>query len=153
MFFKYAFLYLQECADKIGEGEKKLKATKDLCEKTTKNSSQRGREVLRRDIDHLQSEWEDYLARIQQTEEDLQTALVQWGDFESKFAVCSSWLKDMEQQVKNYELKSSLKEKQAQVERFKVKRYITTLTCRTFNFSCLCSSHKSIYKENLKESP
>ncbi|CAC5416628.1 SYNE1 [Mytilus coruscus] len=113
---------LKECAEKVGDREKKLKATKELCEKTTKNSSQHVHEVLRRDIDHLQSEWEDYLARIQQTEEDLQTAMVQWEDFESKFSVCSSWLKDMEQQVKNYELKSTLKEKQTQVERFKKQR-------------------------------
>ncbi|KAJ8309205.1 hypothetical protein KUTeg_014079 [Tegillarca granosa] len=111
---------LKEYAQKVGDGEKKLKLTKDLCEKTARNSSQGGREVLKREIDHLQSEWEDYLARIQQAEEDLETALLQWGDFETKFESCAAWLKDMEQQVKNYELKSTLKDKLAQVEKFRL---------------------------------
>jgi len=46
--------------------------------------------------------------------------MLQWGDFETKFDTCSQWLKNMEQQVKNYELKSTLPEKKAQVEKFKV---------------------------------
>ena len=55
-----------------------------------------------------------------QAEEDLEHAMLQWGDFESKFDVCSQWLKHMEQQVKNYELKSTLEDKKTQVEKFKV---------------------------------
>ena len=55
-----------------------------------------------------------------QAEEDLEHALLQWGDFETKFDSCSHWLKDMEQQVKNHELKSTLPEKKTQVEKFKV---------------------------------
>ena len=55
-----------------------------------------------------------------QAEEDLEHAQLQWGDFETKFDACSHWLKNMEQQVKNYELRSTLPEKKAQVEKFKV---------------------------------
>lgn len=80
-----------------------------------------GCEVLRREMDHLTSEWQDYNSRIQQAEEDLEHALLQWGDFETKFDACSKWLKNMEQQVKNYELKSTLPEKKTQVEKFKVR--------------------------------
>ena len=74
-------------------------------------------------MDHLQSEWQDYISRIEQAEEDLERAQLQWGDFETKFDACSQWLKNMEQQVKNYELKSTLPEKKTQVEKFKVRKY------------------------------
>ncbi|KAK3090120.1 hypothetical protein FSP39_009339 [Pinctada imbricata] len=113
---------LKEYAERVGDGEKKLKNTKSLAEKTAKNSSQPGREVLKREMEHLSAEWEDYLNRIQQAEEDLGNALIQWGDFESKFGTCSAWLKEMEQKVKNYELKNTLKEKLNQVEKFKRQR-------------------------------
>ena len=97
-----------------------MKLTKELSTKTSKNTSMPGCEVLRREMDHLQSEWQDYNSRIQQAGEDLEHALLQWGDFETKFDACSKWLKNMEQQVKNYELKSTLPEKKTQVDKFKV---------------------------------
>ena len=43
-----------------------------------------------------------------------------WGDFESKFEQSAEWLKNMEMKVKGHELKNTLKEKQAQVDKFKV---------------------------------
>lgn len=111
---------LKECQEKIPDGEKKLKKTRELASRTASNSSQNGQEVLKRECDHLESDWEDYLARISQAEEDIKTALVTWGDFETKFTSCSAWLKQMEEQVKNYELKNTLQEKQNQIEKFKV---------------------------------
>lgn len=114
------FKSLQEFSEKVDDGDHKLRATKELCEKTARKTSQPGREVLRREMDHLQGDWEDYIALMSQADEDLGNALVQWGEFEGKFGACNAWLKDIEQQVKNYELKSTLPEKQAQVDKFKV---------------------------------
>lgn len=113
--------WLKECQEKIPDGEKKLKKTKELASKTASNSSQNGQEALKRECDHLESDWQDYLARISQAEDDIKTALVTWGDFETKFTSCSAWLKQMEEQVKNYELKNTLQEKQNQIEKFKVR--------------------------------
>lgn len=115
---------MQEFASHTGDGEKKLKLAKELSDKTAKHTSMPGCEVLRREMDHLQSEWQDYNSRIQQAEEDLEHALLQWGDFETKFDACSKWLKNMETQVKNYELKSALPEKKTQVEKFKVRNQL-----------------------------
>ena len=101
-----------------------MRLTKELSDKTAKNTSMPGCEVLRREMDHMQSEWQDYISRIHQAEEDLEHAQLQWGDFETKFDACSQWLKNMEQQVKNYELKSTLPEKKTQVEKFKVRTLV-----------------------------
>ena len=60
---------------------------------------------------------------MSQAEQSLDQAMVQWADFETKFDTCADWLKEMEQKVKSYELKSTLKEKEAQVEKFKVKKH------------------------------
>jgi len=59
--------------------------------------------------------------------------MLQWGDFETKFDHCSHWLKNMEQQVKSYELKSTLQEKKNQVDKFKVSRSRSNIYCMLCN--------------------
>ena len=71
-------------------------------------------------MDHLQREWDDYRSQMISAEHALDQTMVQWGSFESKFEECAEWLKNMENSVKSHELKNTLKEKQAQVEKFKV---------------------------------
>lgn len=123
-----------------------MKKTRELANKTATYSSQSGCEVLKRECDHLESDWEDYLARISQAEEDVTTALVTWGDFETKFAACSTWLKDMEEQVKNYELKNTLQEKQNQIEKFKVGH---ALFCFVFFFFLNATESNNVRSEFL----
>ncbi|KAL5008450.1 hypothetical protein ScPMuIL_014031 [Solemya velum] len=113
---------LKEFAGYVEEGDKKMTLTKDLSDKCGTHTSVEGRDVMRREMDHLMTEWGDYLVRIEQADQDLKDALRQWGDFESKFDTCASWLKEIEQRVKSYDLKASLQEKQTQVDKFKKQR-------------------------------
>lgn len=62
----FSCFFLKEFASHVGDGEKKLQLTHEMCQKTSKNTSMPGCEVLRREMDHLQSEWQDYVARIRQ---------------------------------------------------------------------------------------
>lgn len=110
----------QEFSTGLAEGERKLKSVIDLAAKTAKNTSPQGQDVLRREVDHLQREWDDYRSQMISAEHALDQTMVQWGSFESKFEECAEWLKNMENSVKSHELKNTLKEKQAQVEKFKV---------------------------------
>lgn len=111
---------LQEFAGTVEDGDKKLTLTGELSDKCSKHTSMEGQDVMRREMDHLMTEWGDYLARIEQADQDLKDALRQWGDFESKSDMCASWLKEIEQRVKNYDLKATLQEKQSQMDKFKV---------------------------------
>ncbi|KAK6181528.1 hypothetical protein SNE40_009363 [Patella caerulea] len=113
---------LKEFLSSVPEGESKLRITLELSTITAEHTSSHGREILKRESEHLQREWQDYLNLMQVSETSLEQAMVQWGDFESKFENIASWLKNMEQQVKNYDLKSNAQEKQAQVEKFKKQR-------------------------------
>ena len=113
-------LHLQEFSAGLVEGERKLKAVVDSAAKTARNTSAQGQDVLRREVDHLQREWDDYRGHMVSAEHALDQTMVQWGSFESKFEECAEWLKNMENSVKSHELKNTLKEKQAQVDKFKV---------------------------------
>ena len=66
------------------------------------------------------NEWNIYVFPIQHAEASLEQTMGMWGDFESKFEQSAEWLKNMEMKVKGHELKNTLKEKQAQVDKFKV---------------------------------
>ncbi|XP_041353316.1 nesprin-1-like isoform X4 [Gigantopelta aegis] len=113
---------LKDFTNSISVGETKLSNTKELCNKTFKNTSPSGCDILRRELEHLQREWDDYRGLMSQAEMSLDQAMVQWAEFETKFDTCADWLKEMEQQVKSYELKSTLKEKETQVDKFKKQR-------------------------------
>ena len=52
--------FSQEFTAGLGEGENKLKSTVDLAARTAKNTSPQGQDTLRREVDHLKREWEDY---------------------------------------------------------------------------------------------
>lgn len=122
MILKYfLFSFSQEFSANLAEGERKLKIVCDLANQTAKHTSSPGQDVLRREVEHLQHEWEDYHNQMKATEHALNQTMQQWGTFESQFEECAEWLKNMETQVKGHELKSTLKEKQAQVEKFKVR--------------------------------
>jgi chromosome segregation ATPase len=110
----------QEFLAGLQEGERKLKSVVELATRTAKNTSPQGQDSLRREVDHLKREWEDYCNQMSAAEQALDQTMDQWGSFESKFEDCADWLKNMENAVKSHELKNTLKEKQAQVEKFKV---------------------------------
>nr|KAG5692778.1 hypothetical protein BaRGS_009394 [Batillaria attramentaria] len=113
---------IKEFSTGLAEGERKLKMVCDLASQTAKNTSPQGQDVLRREVDHLQREWDDYRNQMMNAESALDTTMMQWGSFESKFEECAEWLKNMENHVKSHELKNTLKEKQAQVDKFKKQR-------------------------------
>ncbi|KAL8590280.1 hypothetical protein ACOMHN_006396 [Nucella lapillus] len=113
---------LKEFSTGLTEGEGKLKSVKDLATKTSTNTSRQGQEVLHREVEHLQREWEDYRGRLSWSEQALEQTMEQWGSFEGLFEECSKWLKTIESSIKNQELKNTLEEKQAQVDTLKKQR-------------------------------
>ena len=45
----------------------------------------------------------------------------QWKDFETWHERCAAWLKDLETRLRDIDLKATLPEKQAQLEKLKVR--------------------------------
>ena len=57
---------------------------------------------------------------VWQTKSDLESCMIQWKEFETWQEKCADWLKESENKIRNTDLKSTLQEKQAQLERLKV---------------------------------
>lgn len=91
-----------------------------LCVQAGQMTSLPGQEILKREVTDLESSWSEYDSGIESSRSELERALNQWGDFDAKFEACVQWLKNTELKVKDFGLKSSLPEKQEQVEIFKV---------------------------------
>ena len=118
----------QEFHSNVNEGQSKLSLTCQLGNTTSNNTSVQGRDVLQREMEHMQREWEDYINLMQHAETSLDQTMGMWGDFEAKFEQFAQWLKAMEAKVKGHELKNTSQEKQAQVEKFKVSCSMSILT-------------------------
>ncbi|CAG5135691.1 unnamed protein product, partial [Candidula unifasciata] len=110
---------LKDLSSTIKDGENKLNHVKNLLTVTTKNSSRPGQDIMQRQLDHLQGEWDDYLAHMKSTELYLNKTVTLWDTFDTQLEHLKEWLKNMEQKVKGHELKNTFKEKQSQLEKFK----------------------------------
>ena len=58
------------------------------------------------------------------TRQGLTDALQVWEEFDVLVDSLGKWLREMEGLIKDYELKSTLPDKQAQVEKFKVGQFL-----------------------------
>lgn len=94
----------------------------ELASKILADTSLPGQDVIQREVSQLQSEWQDYLNDLDRAQGQLEETRSKWGDFNSRFDSLTSWIKDVECQVKGHDLKATLPEKEAQVEKFKVGR-------------------------------
>ena len=93
---------------------------KGLSEKVLPQSAPPGQQNIRRELDSLNNDWSHYNNKMADTKDGLEKTRSAWEDFDGLYDVLSKWLRDMEGQIKDYELKSTLQDKRSQVERFKV---------------------------------
>lgn len=110
--------------------------TKKLGTATAKNTSPQGRDILQREMDHLQRDWDDCLGYLRQTEGSLEQTMKMWEEYETRFEQINEWLGNMEQKVKGHDLKNTYMEKQTQAEKFKVSGlvffFLTEIVCSGF---------------------
>ena len=95
---------------------------KCLADKTLSQTAPPGQQQIRRELETLNFDWQKYCSELRDAETGLQGALEGWNEYDSLYDSLSQWLSEMESQVKDYELKSSLSDKQAQVGKYKVRR-------------------------------
>ncbi len=110
---------LQELQGQQKDGDSKLSHVSELNAKTQVNTSPAGIEILKRELDSLKSDWDGAKGQAEDSAAALQTALQRWKEFEETHDAVNKWLKDMEQRLKDFDLRSTLEEKQEQVEKLK----------------------------------
>ena len=65
-------------------------------------------------------DFEKFMSSVQDVKHGLEERLRQWAEYESQFEKLINWLSESEIALKNYNNKSSMEEKQEQLEKFKV---------------------------------
>ena len=105
----------------LKDGEAKLKTAQSNSDKTLPQTSPQGQANIRQDGATLQQEWDTLTARMKSVQQTLNTALQALETYDTTCDSLNRWLRDTEIQLKECELKSTLAEKEAQVDKLKVR--------------------------------
>ena len=79
-----------------------------------------GQQHIRRELETLNFDWQKYSSHLREAQEGLEGALQAWHEYDVLHDDLSKWLREMEGGVTDYDLKSTLTDKKAQIERYKV---------------------------------
>lgn len=80
----------------------------------------RAQETMRKDVANLKFDQEKFTATLSEIKSALENRLKQWNDYEITLDKLLTWLAEAEMTLRNYELKSTLEEKQEQLEKYQV---------------------------------
>ena len=92
--------------------------------KTKLKTGKSGQQQISHELNALDYDWDQYTAQLTDTRQGLQEALTSWQDFDELHDSLSKWMREMEGQVKDYELKSTLSDKQTQLQKFRVRLFV-----------------------------
>ena len=106
-------------------GEKKIQATISYAEKTLQETAPPGQEQIKTELESLNLEFEDLVTKLGDTHVSLTHAIEALQAYDKSCDSLLKWLKGVELQIKDQELKSTCQEKQAQVNKYKVRLIIT----------------------------
>lgn len=100
-----------------------------------------GQSQIRREMDSLNHDWELYSTKLKDTQSGLEATKESWQEFDSMFDSLSKWVKDVELQLKDQELKSTLADKRSQVEKFKVTNSWIHTGDHLSDIGCIMAAH------------
>lgn len=104
----------------LRDGEKKVKATHVQGEKTLPQTARQGQAHINGELESVTQDYETLATRLGETQQNLTHSIQALQAYDGSCESLNRWLRDVEAQIKDLELKSTLPEKQAQVEKYKV---------------------------------
>ncbi|KAL3874933.1 hypothetical protein ACJMK2_037885 [Sinanodonta woodiana] len=85
------------------------------------NTSNEGREAIRRDLRSLREKWEQFNDHLNETQRNLESSRMQWSTFDENFDQLQKWTEDMNKQIEeDMDMKTSLQEKKACLQHYRV---------------------------------
>lgn len=102
------------------EGQLQINTASTWGEKTMNNTSMEGREMIRKELQQLQQEWDNMISEVMDTKVMLESCLLQWSDYSDSYEKIQKWLRDMEKRLRETEPKADLGEKKTELQRLKV---------------------------------
>ncbi|XP_044734627.1 nesprin-1 [Chrysoperla carnea] len=109
---------VNEILDNLPEGNVKLQFLTEHVNKNKDKVPPRAKDVMEKDLNNLKFDFEKFSNSVRDLKHNLEERLQQWIDYESSLNRLLSWLTDAESILKNYILKSTLEEKQDQLEKY-----------------------------------
>ncbi|KAF5308513.1 hypothetical protein FQR65_LT06178 [Abscondita terminalis] len=87
---------IQELLQKREEGQNLVHATVNNGEKVLRNTRSDGREVINNELKQLQNDWDKLVKKMSTAKVHLETALLQWADYDSSYNQLQQWITDRE---------------------------------------------------------
>ncbi|KAJ8309206.1 hypothetical protein KUTeg_014080 [Tegillarca granosa] len=110
---------LQEFVVVKEEGQLLIHTANTWGEKAMTNTSMEGREMIRKELQQLQQEWDNMIGEVTDTKVMLESCLLQWTDFNASYDQIQKRLRDMERRIRESEPKADLSEKKADLQRIR----------------------------------
>ena len=90
-------------------------------EKLYPNTSNEGREGIRRELRSLRDSWEGFNDSLSDTQRQLDSSQMHWRSFDENYEQLQKWVNEVEGQMDpEPELKANLQEKKALLQHYKV---------------------------------
>ncbi|KAJ8984006.1 hypothetical protein NQ317_006860, partial [Molorchus minor] len=87
---------IQELIQKREEGQNLVHATVNSGEKVLRNTRSDGKEAITNDLKEIQSDWDRIVKKMSTAKVHLETALLQWADYDSSYNQLQQWITDRE---------------------------------------------------------
>lgn len=126
-----------ELQDQSAEGNLKLQSLVDHVNNKTGKLPGRAKESMEREVNNLKFDFEKFITALSDVKHNLEGRLQQWSEYEGSFDRLLQWLSEAETALKNYTLRSTLEEKQEQLEKYQVKYLIFYFSTVFFNTNSL----------------
>lgn len=107
------------------DGLSKFNSTLESGERLYPNTSNEGREGIRRELRSLRDEWENYNDTLNETQRNLDSCRMQWSSFDENFEQMEKWVGESAELLKeDDEPKNTLQEKKAALQHYRVRVYV-----------------------------
>lgn len=120
-----------ELQDSTQEGNVKLQVLVDHVNSKTGKLPGRTKEAMEREVANLKFDFEKFVSALNDVKHNIEGRLQQWTEYEASFDRLLQWLSEAEANLKNYSAKSTLEEKQEQLEKYQVRKnkYLPQIFC------------------------
>lgn len=103
------------------EGMVKFSSALESGERLYPNTSNEGREGIRRELRSLRDEWENYNDTLHETQRNLDGCRMKWSSFDENFEQLEKWVAESTELLKeDAEPKNTLQEKKAALQHYRV---------------------------------
>lgn len=106
-------------AEMEGEGVKKLHKVLEQGEIAANKASPADREIIEEEVALLQEEFDNFKDKVEKSRNKLESAIIQWSDYEKSYTETEKWLNETETLVQSFnKLQTNLEDKRNVLEQF-----------------------------------